>query len=70
VTYLRVNILAEALAHDETAIIDSDIVRVVWLSHDEIKAKANSLRRELVSEAVSLFYTGTRYPLSILELNI
>ncbi len=40
------------------------------MTKNEIDNKADSLRSELVAEAISLFYSGTRYPLSILQSDL
>lgn len=69
-TYLRVNFLASPIEKDESSILDSDIVRAVWMTKEEIASKKESLRSVLVSEAISLYDSGVRYPLSILDSNL
>ncbi|MGI1677823.1 MAG: NUDIX hydrolase [Cellvibrionaceae bacterium] len=69
-TYLRVNFLATPIKKDENAILDSDIARVVWMTKEEIASKKESLRSVLVSEAISLYDSGVRYPLSIVNSNL
>ncbi|MGH1471239.1 MAG: NUDIX hydrolase [Cellvibrionaceae bacterium] len=67
VTYLRINFLATPLHEKKHAVLDDDIIRTHWMTHEEIKAKKEILRSELVLEAVELYYSGPRYPLSLLN---
>lgn len=66
-TYLRVNFLAEAIKHDETAVLDPDIEQALWLDENDILSRKDYLRSELVWSAIEHFNRGEFHPLSILQ---
>lgn len=67
-TYVRANILALPIEHDPSAVLDADIIRTHWMSTEDLQKNAEKLRSPLVLDAVSIYNSGTRYPLSSIEL--
>jgi phosphatase NudJ len=64
VTYLRLAFRGELGAHDAARPLDYGIVRIVWLTADEIRASAERHRSPLVLKCIEDYLAGTRYPLS------
>jgi len=64
VTYMRLAFRGELGAHDPTRPLDHGIVRVVWLTPDEIRASAKRHRSPLVLKCVEDYLAGARLPLS------
>jgi 8-oxo-dGTP pyrophosphatase MutT (NUDIX family) len=64
VTYLRFAFCGELLAHDAHRALDSGIVRVLWLTPDEIRASADRHRSPLVLRCMEDYLVGVRLPLS------
>ncbi len=65
VTYLRVTFCGEAGMDHGTA-LDDGIVRVLWLTYDELAACPERHRSELVLRCVDDYRSGQRAPLSLL----
>lgn len=64
-TYFRFCFLAQSLAHDPTAELDSDIIGAVWMTADELIESARA-RSPLVIRAVQDAQLGQKYPLSLI----
>lgn len=47
--------------------LDTDIIRTRWLSYDDLKSGAYTLRSPLVLSAVEDYLAGKRYPLDIIH---
>ncbi|MCX7163513.1 MAG: NUDIX hydrolase [Betaproteobacteria bacterium] len=67
ITYLRFAFSGEPGAHEEGRALDAGIVRAVWMTPDEIAAVADRHRSPLVSQCVSDYLAGRRFPLDLLR---
>lgn len=67
ITYMRFCFSAQAIRHDETRVLDPDILRTVWLSRAEIPGDKASLRSPMVLRCIDDYLAGTRYPLALLS---
>ncbi|NVK41209.1 MAG: NUDIX hydrolase [Oceanospirillaceae bacterium] len=63
VTYYRFCYTARALSEDPTARLDSDIVRAIWLTREELAARHEQLRSPLVLRCIDDYLAGRRFPL-------
>lgn len=63
VTYYRFCYAARALSEDTGAELDSDIVRAIWLTRDELAAREEELRSPLVLRCIDDYLAGRRFPL-------
>jgi len=63
VTYYRFCYAARALNEDSAAELDSDIVRALWLTRDELAARREQLRSPLVLRCIDDYLAGRRFPL-------
>ncbi|WNC70288.1 NUDIX hydrolase [Thalassotalea nanhaiensis] len=68
--YLRFCFVVELSDFTETQPQDSDILRAIWLTKEELLAKGEQIRSPLVVECLNDFLNGNNYPLSILKTNI
>ena len=66
VTYLRFAFCGELGAHDPGRALDDGILRALWLTRDEIAARAAQHRSPLVQRCVDDYLSGVRYPLELL----
>jgi len=67
ITYLRFAFSGELGAHEEGRALDSGILRAVWMTPDEIRASADRHRSPLVSQCVSDYLAGRRFPLDLVR---
>lgn len=67
VTYLRFAFSGELGTHQEGQALDAGILRAVWMTSDEIRACADRHRSPLVSQCVSDYLIGRRFPLELLR---
>ena len=67
ITYLRFAFSGELGAHEEGRALDSGILRAVWMTPYEIRASADRHRSPLVSQCVSDYLAGRRFPLDIVR---
>ncbi len=66
-TFLRVTFKGVATSHDEALALDEGIIRALWMSRDELAAQPEKLRSPLVLSSIDEYFSGERYPLSILK---
>ena len=66
-SYLRVCFCGQATVREPDRALDEGIERAVWLSRDELAARAPSLRSPLVLGVIDDYLAGQRYPLSLLK---
>jgi 8-oxo-dGTP pyrophosphatase MutT (NUDIX family) len=66
VTYLRFAFCGELGAHDAERALDAGILRALWLTREEIAARAAEHRSPLVQRCIDDFLGGARYPLDLL----
>ncbi len=64
--YLRFAFAARVMSRLDYA-LDPDIVRIVWLTYEEIVASRNQHRSKLVLQTINDYQKGQRMPLSILS---
>lgn len=64
-TYYRFCFLANSIAYDATATLDTGIVGAVWMTLDELIESARA-RSPLVIKAVQDALSGQKYPLSLI----
>lgn len=67
VTYHRTCFVARPLKHEPERPLDEGIQRAIWLSRDEVAARAGQLRSPLVLQCIDDYLAGIRYPLSLIH---
>jgi 8-oxo-dGTP pyrophosphatase MutT (NUDIX family) len=67
-TYYRTTFFGKAIQHDTQRVLDTGIVRALWLTLDEITALKHRMRSPLVPKVVEQYNAGHRYPLSMITL--
>jgi 8-oxo-dGTP pyrophosphatase MutT (NUDIX family) len=67
VTYQRVCFAARPLRHFPQRALDSDIVRAVWLSRDELLAEPARWRSELVPRCIDDYLAGPLHSLALIR---
>jgi len=63
ITYLRFAYICEAVGFDADRVLDTGIVRAVWLTPDELAASSVPHRSPLVLRCMQDYLTGRRFPL-------
>ena len=66
-TYQRTTFVATALHEDLEAVLDTGIIRSLWLSFEELQQRSEQLRSPMVIDCVQRYLDGHRYPLSLLN---
>lgn len=66
-TYIRYGFGGKIIKQIENAILDPDIIRTLWLSYDDIRSNASSLRSPLVLQCIDDYRSGQPFPLSLLK---
>ena len=66
-TYLRFAFCGELGARDPEQALDHGILRALWLTHEEIAARAAQHRSPLVQRCVDDYLSGMRYPVDLLS---
>ncbi|HGM5579801.1 TPA: NUDIX hydrolase [Pseudomonas putida] len=67
VTYQRICFAARPLRHRPDLPLDSDIVRAVWLTREQLLAEPERWRSELVPRCLDDYLTGPLHSLSLLR---
>lgn len=67
VTYLRFAFACRVLDHDPRRALDTGIVRALWLSGDEIRARADMHRSPAVMRTVDDYLSGHRFALELIH---
>ncbi|HEY7885716.1 MAG TPA: NUDIX hydrolase [Cellvibrionaceae bacterium] len=65
ITYVRTSFIARALSHDSARPLDTGIIDALWLSRDDVAARADSLRSPKVLEVIDHYLTGRQFPLEV-----
>ena len=65
-TYLRFAFCGELGAHEPGRALDDGILRALWLTREEIAARAGEHRSPLVQRCIDDYVAGVRYPLDLL----
>jgi 8-oxo-dGTP pyrophosphatase MutT (NUDIX family) len=66
VTYCRNSFLARPIRALENASLDPDIVRIHWLSYEEIVARSDRMRSPLVLLTIEQQRQGVNFPLDLI----
>jgi len=66
VTYMRFAFACRPVAHDAGRVLDAGIERALWLTADDIRARADMHRSPLVMRTVDDYLAGRRYPLELI----
>jgi len=66
-TYIRYGFGGNIKQVIEHAELDADIIRILWLSYDEIIEQQSSLRSPLVLQCIDDYRSGQRYSLNLLK---
>lgn len=66
-TFLRVNFFGACLHEDDTATLDDGILRKLWMTRDELRARRRDLRSPMVLGCIDDYLAGNRYPLDVLN---
>jgi len=64
--FLRVAFVGSCDQHDKEQPLDDGIIQALWLSRDELVAKAQQLRSPLVLRCIDDYLDGKKYPLDLL----
>ena len=62
-TFIRFAFAGDVVAHDAARALDDGILRVLWLTYDELAAQRATHRSPLVLRCVDDYRTGSRRPL-------
>ena len=65
ITYLRINFWGKPIKHEPNRVLDTDILRTVWLTRTEVVNLPN-LRSLMVLRCIDDYLAGICYPLSLL----
>ncbi|MCB1866844.1 MAG: NUDIX hydrolase [Chromatiales bacterium] len=65
-TYLRFCFCGAVDQHDPVQPLDDGVQRAVWLSREELAARPEMLRSQLVLRCIDDFRAGRRYPLELI----
>lgn len=67
ITYLRFAFGGTAGAVDPDRVLDTPIVRTLWMSLDEVRASRERHRSPLVLQCIEDYCAGRRYPLEVVH---
>ncbi len=67
ITYLRFAFSGVLGAHDENRILDTGILRAVWMTPAEIDATRERHRSPLIRQCVEDYLAGRRFPLDLIR---
>jgi len=67
ITYLRICFSGQCMNHRPEQKLDKGIIQAMWLSKEEIEAKAAKLRSPLVLHCIEDYLAGKRYSLELLR---
>ena len=66
-TFLRIAFAGRVGDRDDSAPLDRDILRTLWLNRAQLDAREPELRSPLVTRCVDDYLRGLRYPLALLS---
>lgn len=67
ITYLRFAFAGTLGAHDPTRVLDTGILRAVWMTPVEIEATRERHRSPLILQCVDDYLAGRRFPLDLIR---
>lgn len=65
--FLRVAFTGRCRQHDRHRRLDTGILRTLWLSRDDLLARAAQLRSPMVLRGIDDYLAGRRWPLELLQ---
>jgi len=65
--FLRVAYCGSCRDHNDAQPLDDGILRALWLTRDELQARAAQLRSPMVLRAIDDYKNGTRFPVSMFQ---
>jgi len=65
ITYLRISFCGKCHHHEPKRVLDSGILRTMWLTRNEVVSRSN-LRSPMVLRCIDDYLAGVRYPLSLI----
>lgn len=66
-SFLRFAFSGRVSDHDSTRVLDRGIERAVWMSREQLVARAPRLRSPMVLRCIDDFTAGRRFPLEIIQ---
>ncbi|WP_372749714.1 NUDIX hydrolase [Litorivivens sp.] len=66
VTYYRTSFFGSAIRQVPDATLDEGIIQTLWLSRNQLQARAGDLRSHLVLATIDQYLAGHRYPLDLI----
>ncbi len=66
VTYIRYAFACRAVTNDTSRPLDHGIIRAMWMTPDEIRAKQDMHRSPLVQQTINDYLKGKRFPLEMI----
>ena len=69
ITYYRTSFAARPVAAVNGAVLDPDIVRIHWMTYEEIVANSARMRSPLVLPTIEQFRKGHHYPLDFIYID-
>ena len=67
ITYLRFAFCGELGAHEDLRVLDTGILRALWLTPAEIEAARERHRSPLVRQCLADYHAGRRFPLELIR---
>jgi 8-oxo-dGTP pyrophosphatase MutT (NUDIX family) len=65
--FVRFTFAAEPMHHDPARLLDDGILRVVWMTRDEIAAAGSRLRSPMIQASIDDWLAGRRLPLDAIR---
>lgn len=66
ITYLRITFVCRSLSVEPDRVLDKGVVRVLWLTAAEIRARADFHRSPAVMQSIDDYLRGKRFPLELI----
>lgn len=66
-TYQRSCFHGRPVSHDQASLLDDGILRAVWMTLDELKARRADLRSHLVLDCIDDYLNKPLYPLDLIR---
>ncbi len=64
--FIRVTFAGQCDNHQADRMLDDGIIQALWLTRDEISARAEKLRSPMVLRCIDDYLAGKRYPLELI----
>jgi len=66
ITYLRICFSGNSIAPDTSPRLDDDIIRIHWMSYEDLKQSTAMHRSPMVLKSIEDYLAGKRYPLELI----